>query len=76
MKDTYGVKTSYDKEALFSRADVVILAMKPKDLKDSLLTISPLYKRKSAHHFRFGRCNDGNDRRNAQQESSCYSDDA
>ena len=44
MKDTYGVKTSYDKEALFSRADVVVLAMKPKDLKDSLLTINPYIK--------------------------------
>ncbi|MCF3944023.1 pyrroline-5-carboxylate reductase [Oceanobacillus alkalisoli] len=35
----YGVQTSYDKEELLDLADVVILAMKPKDLTDSISEI-------------------------------------
>lgn len=44
IRETYGVQVSYDKQALFDLADVVVLAMKPKDLKDSIATIRPLIK--------------------------------
>lgn len=44
MKKTYGVQTSYDKEKLIAFADVIILAMKPKDLKESMEEIGPYIK--------------------------------
>lgn len=39
MEKTYGVETTYDQELLINGADVIILAMKPKDLSDSLTSI-------------------------------------
>ncbi len=39
MKETYGIKASYDFNELFEGADVIILAMKPKDMKDALSAI-------------------------------------
>lgn len=44
IEATYGVQTSYDKEKLLDLADVVILAMKPKDLADSLHEIRPFIR--------------------------------
>lgn len=41
MKEIYGIKTSYDQNELFEGADVIILAMKPKDVKDALTVIRP-----------------------------------
>jgi len=42
MKALYHVKTSYNHEVLLNDADVVILAMKPKDAKDALNDIKHL----------------------------------
>lgn len=39
MEETYGVKTSYEQKNLIEEADVIFLAMKPKDLQDALLAI-------------------------------------
>ncbi|MEI3601457.1 MULTISPECIES: pyrroline-5-carboxylate reductase [unclassified Oceanobacillus] len=44
IEATYGVQTSYDKEKLLDLADVVILAMKPKDLAESLDEIRPFIR--------------------------------
>lgn len=41
IEKTYGVKTSYDKKLLLDQADTVVLAMKPKDVKDSLEEVRP-----------------------------------
>lgn len=41
MEETYGVKTSYEQKKLIEEADVIFLAMKPKDLKDALPGIIP-----------------------------------
>lgn len=46
IQDTYGVETSYNKKKLLELADVVILAMKPKDVRESLLKIRPLIHEK------------------------------
>jgi pyrroline-5-carboxylate reductase len=44
MKETYDIVASYDKENLLEIADVVVLAMKPKDVKESLIQLGPLIK--------------------------------
>jgi pyrroline-5-carboxylate reductase len=44
MKETYDIVASYEKEKLLDIADVVVLAMKPKDVKESLLQLGPLIK--------------------------------
>lgn len=44
IEEKYGVKTSYNMEELMNEADVIILAMKPKDVKESLISIRPLVK--------------------------------
>lgn len=44
IRETYGVETSYDREGLIKLADVVVLAMKPRDVKASLLKINPFLK--------------------------------
>lgn len=39
IEATYGVTTSYDQQALLKDADVVFLAMKPKDVHEALLEV-------------------------------------
>ena len=39
IEATYGVTTSYDQQALLKDADVVFLAMKPKDVHEALIEV-------------------------------------
>lgn len=39
MKEMYGVQTTYDRKELLEAADVVILAMKPKDIHEALTAV-------------------------------------
>src|SRR5690625_856362 len=39
MKDTYGVEISYDRKELLEDADTIILAMKPKDIREALIEV-------------------------------------
>ncbi|TFE03154.1 pyrroline-5-carboxylate reductase [Jeotgalibacillus salarius] len=41
LSEKYGVHRSYDLSSLLDEADVVILAMKPKDAKEALASIQP-----------------------------------
>src|SRR5699024_10290883 len=41
LAHTYGIKGSYDNHELFDQANIIVLAMKPKDVKDALETIRP-----------------------------------
>jgi pyrroline-5-carboxylate reductase len=44
MKSTYGVQTTSDNAALFSRCDIIILAVKPQQMNDILTRIAPREK--------------------------------
>ncbi|PPA71332.1 pyrroline-5-carboxylate reductase [Jeotgalibacillus proteolyticus] len=41
IKDLYNVQISYDLPSLFQGTEVIVLAMKPKDAKEALLSIQP-----------------------------------
>lgn len=45
LMNTYGINTSYDKHELFQDADIVILAMKPKDATVAIKDIKPFLQR-------------------------------
>lgn len=47
LKTKYGVTASYDTEAILKEADVVLLAMKPKDAAQSLTSIKHLLSEKA-----------------------------
>lgn len=41
LAHTYGINESYDNHELFDQANIIVLAMKPKDVKQALETIRP-----------------------------------
>ncbi|MBM7577505.1 pyrroline-5-carboxylate reductase [Jeotgalibacillus terrae] len=43
LSENYGVKSTYDFPQLFDQADIIILAVKPKDAKEALTSIKPFY---------------------------------
>ncbi len=42
LEETYGIKQVNDKDKIISESDIVVLAMKPKDMKDALSSIKSL----------------------------------